>query len=224
MNLFRKTLAAMLLAGIAILGGVGSATADQITQTFTQASSPVPFTYTFSVNQFNPSEGTLNSVAITIGSNIVAEVDVFNSSPTGSPEPFTNATASVPVTLSGPAGLNVLTNATTPPISGTALPGPNSFSGQTTTVTVSTTLTSGFSDYVGTGTISNGFTFGAGSGTFSGSGTNVDFGGSASADATITIVYNFSALAVPEPSSIVLLGMGGVFGLFGWRTFRRRAA
>lgn len=221
MNLFGKTLAAMLVAGSAIL--VGSATAGEITQTFTQASTAVPYTYNFSANQFNTSDGTLNSVVITIGSNVVGEVDVFNSS--GSAESFTNATASVPVTLTGPAGLDVSTTATTPAISGTANPGPNAFPGQMTTVSESTTLSSGFSDYIGTGTISQQFSFNAGSGTFAGSGSNtVFFSGSASADATITIVYNFTALAVPEPSSIVLLGMGGVFGLFGWRTFRRRTA
>ena len=223
MNLFGKPLAAMLVAGIAILGGVGSASAGSLTQTFTHASEAVPYTYDFSANQFNPAQGTLNSVTITVSSVIGASVSVFNTS--GSPEASTNATASVPVTLSGPSGVNLMVTATTPAISGTANPGDNNFPASTITASIATTLSSGFGDYVGTGVDNLSFTFGAGDGTYSGSGdSSLFFGGSAAADATITVTYNFTALAVPEPSSIVLLGMGGVFGLFGWRTFRRRTA
>jgi len=223
MNLFGKPLGAMLLAGVAILGGVGSASAGSLTQTFTHASSAVPYTYDFSANQFNPIQGTLTSVVITVTSNIIPTVSVFSTSST--PEAFTNATASVPVTLSGPASLTLSVTATSAGISGTANPGTNNFAGSPVTASVGTTLSSGFGDYVGTGVNNLSFTFGAGDGTYSGSGdSSLFFGGSAAADATITITYNFTALAVPEPSSIVLLGSSGVFGLFGWRTFRRRTA
>jgi len=102
------------------LGGVGSANASSISQVFTHISAAVPYSFTFDANQFNPGTGTLNSVVITVQTDIVGTVNVINTNTT--PETFTNATASVPVTLTGPVGPGTITlsaTAITPPQSGT---------------------------------------------------------------------------------------------------------
>jgi len=64
------------------------------------------------------------------------------------------------------------------------------------------------------------FDFNAGKGTYSGTGSDVLFGGSATANATVDVIYTYTA-AIPEPSSVILAGIGIVgVAVFG----RRRAA
>jgi hypothetical protein len=216
-----------LIPALLLACGAGSARADSITQIFTHASQTVPYTYTFGANQFDPSQGTLTSVEIEVASNITGAVTVLNYNTTA--ESFTNATSAVPVTLTGPSGLSISTTASSPSQSGTVgadvggVPGMVSLPGQTYTATDSTTLNSGFGDYIGTGVNTLSFTFGAGDGNYSGTASSgVFFGGSASADATITVIYNYNSIAVPEPTSFVLLGLGGVVSLVGGRVLRRR--
>jgi len=207
---------------LASLGGVGSAHAGMatITQSFTIPTGTVPFNQTVSANQFNyyvpVGKGTLDSVEVILTATITGNVSIVNI--TAMPQAFTNATASVPVTIAGP-DVSLSETATTTPQSGTVPPyagTPYTLPGSTTTDT-----TSGFAanltPYLGTGTNDLNFTFSGGTGTYGGSSVfGVFFGGTATAGATIQVLYNYTPV-VPEPSSMALLGIG----MAGFLSFRR---
>jgi hypothetical protein len=218
------------VVSLASLGGTRHLSAGTITQTFTEPSQTVPYSFMAAASQFNPTNGVLNSVVITVTSNVVGSVEVINI--LGTPEAFTNATSSVPISLVGPAGLSLDVTATTPSQSGTILgatePGTNyallELPADPTTASASTTLTTGLAPYIGTGTHDLAFTFAAGSGTYGGSAPfGVFFGRTAAAAAKITIVYDFTANAIPEPSTLVLSGIAAIAGL-GSCARRRRLA
>jgi len=212
-----------LIPALLLACGVGTAQAGTIiTQTFSSPPTPVAWSTTYDANQFNPSLGTLTSVEIEVSSNIVASVDVYNFS--GSPQSFTKATASIPITLTGPASLSLSATGGTAGLAGSAVPGLNTFPGLPTTASTSTTLTSSgaLAPYIGTGVSTLVFDFNAGDGTYSGAAVSgvVFFGGSATANATVDVIYTYTA-AIPEPSSVILAGIGIVgVAVFG----RRRAA
>jgi hypothetical protein len=212
------------------VGGVGSAHAStmMVTQTFTNPAQMVPFTYTAMASQFNPSMGTLVSVEITMTSDITGFVSVVNINPVS--EAFTNATSSVPVGLTGPAGLALGVTATTSAQSGTVAANttnpPLNLPGNTVIASESTTITSalGLAPYIGTGTNNLPFVFSAGTGTYGGSAVfGVFFGGTATADANIKVIYTYNTPAVPEPSSMALLGIG-MAGFLGFRRLLKRKA
>jgi len=222
----------LTLAWMAVLGGVGSARAGQITQTFTSPAATVPYTVTFMANQFNMPGATLTSVEIEVASTITGVVQVINIS--NFAQTYSNATSSVPVSLSGPAGLALGVTATTSGQSGTIAAAPaggfteKTLDGNSVTGSVSTTLVPpNLTPYIGSGVDSLPFTFTAGSGTYGGSSSangSVFFGGSATASASVTLVYNFTAAAVPEPASMGMLGIG-MAGFFAFRRFfDKRAA
>ena len=224
----RKTGLSVLAALSALCLG-GTSRADFITQTFTHSSQTVPYTYNFAADQFDPTLGALTSVVITETSNVTGEVDVLNI--TNSAQAFTGASASVPVTLSGPAGLSVAVTASTPGQDGTiaanTISTPLTLPGETISVSASATITAlgALAAYIGTGTNSLSFSFDAGAGTYSGSAAQGVFFGAASADADITITYNYTPAThpVPEPTGYALLGLGGVVGLFSRQALRRKA-
>jgi hypothetical protein len=166
----------------------------------------------------------LTGITFTVNTSITAEVDVENL--TGTPQPFTNASASVPVTATGPDGTTASTTATASVASGIAAPGFNSYPGLTDSTSGSASvLSSNWSAYIGTSSFGADFTFAAGDGNYGGSaGTGVLFGGSASAGGSITVTYFYTV--IPEPSSITLAGLGlvGLVGVVGVHRRRSRAA
>ena len=216
-----KHLAVVL--GVAVTGFVGStgisaAQAAVITQTynFTPAPEPVPYDWNFTFNSFDTSLGTLTGVQVNQILNVTAEVDVFNS--TSSAKSFTNATASVPVTLTGPnPTFTLTTTGITTPISGIANPGFNTFPGQTGSTSGSISDPN-LSIYALGAPVPQSWTASGGNGTFSGTSSNgVFFSGNASAGGSVTLIYTYtptttSSSTVPEPTtifgSIVALGLG----------------
>lgn len=214
-----------LILGIAATGFVGStgisaAEAATVTQTYTFNPAPedVPYTWDFTFNSFDESLGTLTGVSVLENLNVTAAVNVLNLSSTS--QSFTNATASVPVTLTGPdPSFTLSTTATTAGINGTANPGPYSnttFPGATGSTQASISDTN-LSDYESGTVVAQDWSAVAGYGSFSGSGPNgiVFFSGTASAGGSITLTYTYTPAttsSVPEPTtifgSIVALGLG----------------
>jgi len=216
-----KHLAVVL--GVAVTGLVGStgisaAEAATVVQTdnFTPAPEPVPYTWNFTFDSFDTSLGTLAGVNVSLTVNVIAEVDIFNS--TSSPQSFANATASSSVTLTGSDPTSTLTiTATTTPISGIANPGFNTFPGQTGSTSGSISDPN-LSIYALGAPVPQSWTASGGNGTFSGTSSNgVFFSGNASAGGSVTLIYTYtptttSSSTVPEPTtifgSIVALGLG----------------
>jgi hypothetical protein len=222
----RISLSLAALVGVGLALGT-SAGAQVIVQTFTFGSPTpqnVPINDTFTFNTFNQSLGLLGGVTLTLSTSITAEVDIFNS--TGSNQAFTNAEASIPVTLTGPGPTVVNETATAGPFSGTASPGFNAFPGLTanasSTVNV---LQANWLLYENppsglTGTLTATSTNGNYSG--SGAGGALFFGGSATASGTITLTYLYqTAGSIPEPGATTFLA-AGVLGSLGMVIRRRK--
>jgi hypothetical protein len=213
------TLAAIVGLGLAIGPG---ARAQVIVQTFT-INSGTPISDTFTFNLFNTALGALDSVTIALNSTVTATVDVFNSS--SIPQPFTNAQASIPITLNAPDGITDTVTAVAGPINGIAPPGISSYSALPVPANFSQTLPLGdFPAYeFPPGTSTGTFTVTSTAGNYSGSAnSSVFFGGSATDVGTITITYLYApAGTVPEPGATTFFA-AGVLGTLGMVIRRRK--
>lgn len=176
-------------------------------------SSSTPFSTTFSVPLFNSQLGTLNGVTLSLVSNIVGRIDVFNN--LGTSQGFTNAFASIPVTVrsDSPDATSVTAVAVSVLASGTASPGfpISSFPGITSTASNSVhVLPVNFASYIGTGSGTALFTASSNGGSYGGTSVpGLFFGGSAVADGAFTIRYDYDAVsAVPVPAAALLFGSG----------------
>ena len=218
------------VGGPAPLGGA-QASAATAAPTFYTGASPFPtppaqnqnfpFTNNLAVKTFDSSLGTLNSVTLAVNGSVTVLARVSNNGTSNQAETFTEATASVPVRLS------VLSGGTTTQISNTIYSsgdfvGSQSVApGQTVTAiqatrSVNTVDSLALAPFLGNGTTA--VTVQARGGALSASGVGVDnvtfFGGTALANLTISVTYDFTAaptpppVGVPEPASLALLGLG----------------
>jgi hypothetical protein len=218
----RTSLSLAALVGVGLAVGSG-ASAQIITQTFNVPTTAVPFSDTFTFNKFNTNLGVLGLVQLNLVGTITAEVDVFNT--TANPLAFTNATATIPITLTAPDTV-ISSNAVAGPINGTANPGFNAFPGIPASVNQTATISSIFyPDYEGPGLGTGTLTSAASTGTFSGSSLpGLDFGGSATVAETITLTYEYqSAGTIPEPGTVTFFA-AGVLGSLGMVIRRRKRA
>lgn len=190
------------------------------------APSPTPFSTSFSVELFNSSLGTLNSVTLTLESNIVGRIEVFNN--TNTAQGFTHAFAAIPLTVTSslPDATSVTALATAVLASGTATPAHaiSSFSGIAASASnLVSVLPASFASYMGVGGGSALFTVASPGGSYGGTSVpGLFFGGSAVADGKFTITYDYTATSpVPVPASALLLGSGLLSLGAAWR--RRRS-
>jgi hypothetical protein len=208
-----------LLAIAWMIGVSGVAHADTVeTFSHTTPTQSVPFMDTFLLDGFNTSLGTLDGITITLDATGTAEVDVFNA--VGSPESFTGAKATLPISLTGPAGVTTAVVLSAGPLSGIAAVGFNTFPGLPDSVTSSVSvLPADFVSYEGLGlivsVIINAGNGTSGLGTYTGSSVpGVFFGGSSTAGAVTTVSYAYdpSTTTIPEPATMSLLG-GALLGI-----------
>lgn len=207
---------------IAALLAAGSANALTISYSHNTPLSSVPFSDTFNLQLFDTTLGSLTGITIDLVSNVTGQVDIFNG--TGSAQSFTNASAIAPVTVTGPAATSTTVNATATVASGTAVVGNSSYAGLTGTQSNSVNiLAANFSAYEGVGTTFGSFTTSSTGGSFSGSSVSgVYFSGSATADGTVTVTYNYmTAAPVPEADTYAFMALG--LGLVGMLARRRQS-
>ena len=222
MKKFALNLSAVVVFAASVVASQSSAIAGSIFYTAHVDPQATSFNTPVGLNRFDTSLGTLTDVTISFTANIVAEVDVFNS--TGSSKAFTNAHATIPVSVVGPDGSTASGSAVAGPFSGTALAGFNAFTGITGSTSGSDIVaSSSWSQYEGSGLALLTFNFNGDTGTFAGSANNgVFFGGSATASGDVKVTYTYNPPAVPEPSTFAMMGLGGVGLAIG--TYRRRQA
>ena len=206
----------ILLAASLALGGIAAshtANAALVEYSATVAAQTTPFSSNFSVQLFDGSLGTLGSVTLTLVSNIVGQIDLFNNLRTA--QNFSNAFAQIPVTVTAGTrdASSVTSTATALLASGTAAAGPgiSSFSGIASTASNSASVApANFANYIGTSGATALFTAASTGGNFGGSSVpGLFFGGSATAGGTFKISYLYEPVAaVPLPAAAWLLGSG----------------
>ncbi len=199
-------LLASAAAGLLVLTAARADTIETFTNTIAPTS--VPFSDTFSLPGFDIALGTLDAITITMDASGSADVVVVNLLSTT--QSFSDANATIPVSLTGPGGLTTTVSLSAGPFSGT-VPGASmvSLPGSTGSVTGTITVPSAdFSLFEGIGPIVS-LVVDASSGTFSGTASaGVFFGGSSTLGALTSISYGFSpaATTIPEPATVALFG------------------
>jgi hypothetical protein len=218
-----KTLAltAAMVATMALPAYAGTKT---LTETANIPIAATPFTYNFTLPAFNTALGTLTGLDLDLTVTATASVQVDNLD--GVSHPFSNATASIPLTVTGPAGLFVTATYNAGPFSGTAAPGLNILPGTKGTASNSTSVGSAdFSHYEGSTPIALSYLADAPYGSYGGSGAPsvLFFGGSASAGGTFEVAYTYAAVPEPATWAMMSLGFAGI-GVTAFRSKRNSAA
>ena len=223
----RMNIKSVVLTGSLMLCA-SAANAAVVEESVVLASNPTPFSTTFSLKLFDSSLGTLNGVSFSLLSHVTGSIDVINIlSP---PQAFTDAFATIPVKVTSSTldATSVTATYITLLASGTALSAlsgvpVNSFPGVTGTISNSVNvLSSDIAKYVGLGGGTVLFTAATTGANFGGTSVpGVFFGGSAVADATFKIQYDYSPVsAVPVPAAALLFGSGLMSLGAAWRRKR----
>jgi hypothetical protein len=202
------TLRNILTTTALIVTASSAATADSVSFSHTTAQQSAPFVDTFSLPNFDTTLGTLDSITITLAFATTVEVDILNA--TGSPQAFTNAVASTPLTLSAIDGQSLTTESFAGFIDGVAPPGESANPG----LTDSGSLTIGppvsdFTDFeISPSASVNSLTVSAGPSIFNGTApVGVYFSGSVIAGGVSTITYDYTepGSSTPEPATMALM-------------------
>ncbi|PPQ27066.1 choice-of-anchor E domain-containing protein [Rhodopila globiformis] len=201
-----------ILIAMTALAAVAANPAFAATESFSHTTpiQTVPFTDNFTLTAFDTSLGTLTGIEITLTTNSTAIVDVLNN--TGAAQSFTDATSSVPVTATGPAGVIMSQSLVAGPFNGNAAPGTDPFPGNAANATSSVSVAAAdFATYEATTSgVSLDFSVATGNGSYHGTAiSGVFFGGSANVGGTTTITYTYTpSTPMPEPMNLMILGAG----------------
>jgi hypothetical protein len=176
----------------------GSASAPLVVADFGQTSFPI----SLALPQFDPSQGTLNDIILTLSSTDIVGSEVFNE--TGSSQSYSGAFANITVNVTGPNLLQTTTMLSAGPFSGTSGSGTYAHAGSTSGVAAASTEdvpVTGFGLYTGSDLVSINLSANTPIGTFGGSGPpGVFFGGFADSYGTVEVQYLYTA--VPEPGTL----------------------
>lgn len=198
----------ILATGLSL--GANAAEAAFVQHATTFSDWPAPFSTSFAVPLFDAGLGTLNSIVLTLTTNVVGEIGVFNN--TAAAMPFSNAFAQIPVSVtSALPDASVMVVAGSTLASGVATPGFNAYPGIAGSGSHSVdVLPQNLAAYVGPAGANALFTLASAGGNFGGSSApGLFFGGSGTAEGAFTIRYDFDPVAaVPVPAAAWLFGSG----------------
>ena len=231
----RKSISKLTLAGIGVSFVIATSMSARATPTETETFNAgaslqsLMATGDFTLPDFNTQLGTLDSIDITLTVNSSSTIEVYNS--TNSAVDFTNASLTVPGSVTGPGGASVSAILNAVLTSGVAQPGMNTYEPTPTTITKSETLSdpgilSQWEDQVG-GVVN--LTYNKGSATYQGTDTgdgNLLFGGAAKGCGEFSVEYTYSndSAAVAEPASKYLTAIAAAAGVFLLMRRRKFAA
>ena len=167
------------------------------------------------LDTFNPSLGTLTGITLTLISNDTIESEVIDL--TGQNQAYTDATATLPVTVTALAGLTATATGVAGPFSGVAMsPQFNKIvagTSQVTTITSANVASGDFILYEGAGKTFD-MNVLVSDGVYSGSSMcgAVAFFGAGDSCGTVDVTYDYSP--VPEPGTLAAgLGLLGYYGV-----------
>jgi hypothetical protein len=221
------------LASLFVLTGLSSAqitTIQYSSASFnpatTTASAPgnsvAPYVATVTIPAFQESIGMLQGIELSLTLNGTESVDVINIANTT--EAFNNASATIPITVTGPGGLTATIDPTSGPVSGNASFGQNVQTAGAQFSQPDGVLLAANSSYESNtpgAVVSIPLTFTVGTGTYTGSGSpDLFFGGQPDAYAIVSVQYIYCLCPEPSTSSMLGLALGAccVGGFF----FRKR--
>jgi len=180
------------------------------------------FPVSLSLPQFNPLQGSLEEIILTLSSTDIVGAEVLNE--TGSVQSYSHAFANMTVDVTGPNSLQTTTTLLSGQYSGTVSPGAPIHVGSTSGTALSSTQnvpSSGFAMYTGSGMVSLDLAGNASAGSFGGSGpAGVFFGGFADSFGSVEVQYVYAA--VPEPATLCAGFAALVFGLLKLTRFARQ--
>jgi hypothetical protein len=205
---------AAVMAAAMILTGRAFADSQMDTYTISNTEGGGNNNTSFVLDEFDPSQGTLNSVTLDFDLTSSATPVVFSFSP----GTYTGATTTYDLSLTGPDISEAVTNSAGP-YAGTAALGQNDAGTVTnTTNDVVDVLPADFADYETPGETfqisSTPFTSGGSPGT-----GGVAFGGDGYYNGSVSVTFDYTA--APEPSLPVLFSLGlGMVALWNFRMRR----